>query len=161
NFSRAAELGVSGAAIADTLRIATVGDYDQFLSKFNVEQRQIPIVVKLSKALREHPQQLEKLLVPGTKEPVMLDQVVTLEQGSGPAQINRINRARSISLDVELSGMELGKLTAMVSTLPSIQNLPPGIHQLTQGDEDMMNELFAGFATAMVAGILAIYVVLV
>ncbi len=39
----------------------------------------------------------------------MLDQVVTLEQGSGPAQINRINRARSISLDVELSGMELGK----------------------------------------------------
>ncbi|WP_205418942.1 efflux RND transporter permease subunit, partial [Enterobacter hormaechei] len=68
-------------------------------------------------------------------------------------------RARSISLDVELSGMELGKLTAMVSTLPSIQNLPPGIHQLTQGDEDMMNELFAGFATAMVAGILAIYVV--
>jgi len=161
NFSRAAELGVSGAAIADTLRIATVGDYDQFLSKFNVEQRQIPIVVKLSKALREHPQQLEKLLVPGTKGPVMLDQVVTLEQGSGPAQINRINRARSISLDVELSGMELGKLTAMVSTLPSIQNLPPGIHQLTQGDEDMMNELFAGFATAMVAGILAIYVVLV
>lgn len=161
DYARAAELGVTGTAIADTLRIATVGDYDQFLSKLNVEQRQIPIVVRLSKDVREDMAKIERLTVPGERGPVLLSQVVSIEQGSGPAQINRINRVRSVTLDVELSGMALGDLTTRVSQLPSIRDLPAGVHQVAQGDEEMMNELFSGFGIAMVAGILAIYVVLV
>ena len=47
DFARAADLGVTSAAIADTLRIATAGDYDQGLAKLNLSQRQVPIVVKL------------------------------------------------------------------------------------------------------------------
>lgn len=161
DFAKAADLGVSSAAIADTLRVATVGDYDQLLSKLNLEQRQIPIVVKLSKDIREDLGQLERLTVPGSKGPVLLNQIVNIEQGSGPAQVNRINRARSVTIDVELSGTQLGDLTAQVAKLPSIQNLPAGVHQVAQGDEEMMNELFASFGAAMVAGVLAIYVVLV
>jgi multidrug efflux pump subunit AcrB len=42
-----ADLGVSSAAIADVLRIATAGDYDQSMPKLNLAQRQVPIVVKL------------------------------------------------------------------------------------------------------------------
>ncbi|MFN3618588.1 MAG: efflux RND transporter permease subunit, partial [Aquabacterium sp.] len=38
--ARAADLGVSTAAIADTLRIATQGDYEQGLPKLNLSQRQ-------------------------------------------------------------------------------------------------------------------------
>ena len=45
--SRAADLGVSTTAIADTLRIATLGDYDQSLPKLNLSQRQVPVVVRL------------------------------------------------------------------------------------------------------------------
>ncbi|MDP3617239.1 MAG: efflux RND transporter permease subunit, partial [Rhodoferax sp.] len=44
--ARAADLGVTSAAIADTLRIATAGDYDQGLAKLNFSQRQIPVVVR-------------------------------------------------------------------------------------------------------------------
>ena len=47
DFARAADLGVTSAAIADTLRIATAGDYDQGLAKLNLSQRQVPVVVKL------------------------------------------------------------------------------------------------------------------
>lgn len=161
NFAKAADLGVSSAAIADTLRIATVGDYDQFLSKFNVEQRQVPIVVKLSDDVRRDLDQLERLTVQGANGPVLLNQVVNIEQGSGLSQINRINRTRSVTIDIELSGAQLGEVSAQVAKLPSIQHLPAGVHQIAQGDEEMMNELFMGFGTAMVAGILAIYVVLV
>jgi multidrug efflux pump subunit AcrB len=161
NFAKAADLGVSSTAIADTLRVATVGDYDQLLSKLNLEQRQIPIVVKLSRDIREDLGQLERLTVPGSKGPVLLNQLVSIEQGSGPAQVNRINRTRSVTIDVELSGTQLGDLTAQVAKLPSIQNLPVGVRHVAQGDEEMMNELFASFGAAMVAGVLAIYVVLV
>ncbi|WP_163596436.1 efflux RND transporter permease subunit, partial [Klebsiella pneumoniae] len=50
--ARAADLGVSTAAIAETLRIATAGDYDQLLPKLNLSQRQVPIVVRLPDAAR-------------------------------------------------------------------------------------------------------------
>ncbi len=47
DFARAADLGVSVAAIADTLRNAPAGDDDQGLAKLNLAPRQVPIVVKL------------------------------------------------------------------------------------------------------------------
>lgn len=161
DFAKAADLGVTATAIADTLRVATVGDYEQMVSKLNLEQRQVPIVVRLRDDVRQNIEQLGHLRVPGTKGPVTLSQVVSIEQGGGPARIDRVNRSRSITIEVELSGMPLGELTAAVAKMPSMQKLPAGVQQLTQGDEEMMMELFVGFGIAMVTGILAIYVVLV
>ncbi|UCV11840.1 efflux RND transporter permease subunit [Dechloromonas denitrificans] len=161
DFAKAADLGVTATAIADTLRVATVGDYEQMVSKLNLEQRQIPIVVRLRDDVRKNLDQLERLRVPATKGPVMLSQVASIEQGGGPARIDRVNRSRSVTIEVELSGMPLGELTAAVAKMPSMQKLPAGVRQLTQGDEEMMMELFVGFGIAMVTGILAIYVVLV
>ena len=40
DFARAADLGVTTAAIGETLRIATVGDYDVALPKLNLASRQ-------------------------------------------------------------------------------------------------------------------------
>ncbi|MBC7681630.1 MAG: efflux RND transporter permease subunit, partial [Ferruginibacter sp.] len=43
DFARAADLGVTSSAIGETLRIATLGDYDIALPKLNLSQRQVPI----------------------------------------------------------------------------------------------------------------------
>ena len=43
DFARAADLGVTSSTIAETLRIATSGDYDVALPKLNLPQRQVPI----------------------------------------------------------------------------------------------------------------------
>ena len=43
----AAELGVSVAAISQTIRIATLGDLPQNAAKFSLSDRQIPIRVSL------------------------------------------------------------------------------------------------------------------
>ena len=45
--------------------------------------------------------------------------------------------------------------------LPSLQNLPAGVHQVAAGEVEFMMELFAGFGQAMVIGILCIYLLLV
>ena len=96
--ARAADLGVTSAAIADTLRIATAGDYEQSLAKLNLSQRQVPVVVKLSDAARQDLALLERLAVPGTKGPVALGNVADLALASGPAQIDRsTGRATSTS----------------------------------------------------------------
>jgi multidrug efflux pump subunit AcrB len=92
DLERAADLGVTSSAIAETLRIATVGDYDSALPKLNLPQRQVPIVVKLDAGARENLDVLGRLAVPGAKGPVMLNQVATLTFGGGPAVIDRYDR---------------------------------------------------------------------
>jgi multidrug efflux pump subunit AcrB len=161
DFARAADLGVTSAAIADTLRIATSGDYDQSLPKLNLAQRQVPIVVKLPPSARQDLALLERLTVPGRNGPVMLANVASLVMDSGPAQINRYDRQRNVNFDVELNQQPLGEVARQANELPSLRNLPPGVTQTTVGDAEAMNELFDSFALAMATGVLCIYIVLV
>ena len=67
DFARAADLGVTSAAIADTLRIALSGDYDQALAKMNLSQRQVPVVVKLKADARTDLELISRLTVPGAR----------------------------------------------------------------------------------------------
>ena len=161
DFIRAADLGVTSTDISETLRIATVGDYDQSLPKLNLSQRQVPIVVMLIDTARQDLELLGRLTVPGVKGPVMLSQVAALEMSGGPAVIDRLNRSRNVTFEIELSGVPLGEVTAAVSKLPAIQNLPPGVKQIALGDAEMMGELFASFGLAMLTGVICIYIVLV
>ncbi|QRR32571.1 efflux RND transporter permease subunit [Hydrogenophaga sp. YM1] len=161
DLARAAELGVTSSAIAETLRIATVGDYDNLLPKMNLPQRQIPIVVKLDVGARHDLDVLRRLAVPGAKGPVMLGQVASLEFGGGPAVIDRYDRSRNINFEVELAGIALGDMKAAVEKLPSLRNLPPGVSVLEVGDAEVQGELFASFGLAMLTGVLCIYIVLV
>ncbi len=161
DFARAADLGVTSAAIGETLRIATVGDYDVSLPKLNLSQRQVPIVVKLEDAARKDLSLLERLAVPGARGPVMLNQVATLEMASGPAVIDRYDRSRNVNFEIELSGMPLGDVKEAVQKLPAIQSLPPGVKVVEIGDAEVMGELFASFGLAMLTGVLCIYIVLV
>lgn len=161
NFAAAADMGVTSTAIAETLRIATLGDYDFALSKLNLSQRQVPIVVKLATDARQDLDLLGRLMVPGTKGPVMLSQVATFEMSGGPAMISRLNRVRNVNFDVELSGVPLGEVTAAVAKQPSIVNLPAGVQQLEVGDAEVQGEMVAGFGMAMLTGVLCIYIVLV
>jgi multidrug efflux pump subunit AcrB len=159
--ARAADLGVTSAAIADTLRIATAGDYDQALAKLNLPQRQVPVIVKMPDSAREDMALLERLQVPGARGPVPLGNVATLELAAGPAQIDRFNRLRNVNFEIELNGMALGKVQELTDALPSLQKLPPGVSKTTVGDAEAMAELGQSFLLAMATGVACIYIVLV
>jgi multidrug efflux pump subunit AcrB len=159
--ARAADLGVSTSAIADALRIATAGDYDQFLPKLNLSQRQVPIVVRLPDAARADLALLGQLTVPGSHGPVPLQQVAELSLTSGPAQIDRFDRLRNVNFEIELNGQPLSEVQAAAAALPSIANLPPGISKAEVGDAEAFAELGQGFALAMGTGVACIYIVLV
>jgi multidrug efflux pump subunit AcrB len=161
DFSRTADLGVTSAAIAEVLRIATAGDYDQSIAKLNLAQRQIPIVVKLPPEARQDLSLLERLTVPGKHGPVMIGNVATLSITGGPAEIDRYDRLRNINFEIELNQQPLGEVEKLALALPSLSKLPPGILQTTVGDAEAMGELFASFGLAMLTGILCIYIVLV
>jgi multidrug efflux pump subunit AcrB len=161
DFVAAADLGVTATAMADTLRIATAGDYSQALAKLNLSQRQIPIVVRLTADARQDQAMLERLTVPGRAGPVMLGNVARFTVDSGPAEIDRYDRLRNVNFEIELNGQSLGLVETQAKALPSLSVLPPGVLQTTIGDAEAMNELFASFGLAMLTGVLCIYIVLV
>ncbi len=161
DFARAADLGVTSQSIAETLRIATNGDYDQGLPKLNLSQRQVPVVVKLPDEARADIDLLARLPVPGARGPVPLSNVATLAMDSGPAEIARYDRLRNVNFEIELNGVPLGEVEKAALELPSLKSLPPGVIQTSVGDAEAMAELFSSFGLAMATGVLCIYVVLV
>jgi multidrug efflux pump subunit AcrB len=161
DFARAADLGVTAASIGETVRVATAGDYDQVLAKMNVSERQVPIRVKLPDTVRADLDAIGRLTVPGKNGPVLLANVADITMESGPAQIDRLNRSRQVTLEVELNGRSLGEVNAEARALPALRNLPASVQIAELGDAQEMQALFASFGLAMLIGVLCIYGVLV
>jgi multidrug efflux pump subunit AcrB len=161
DFARAADLGVTAAAIGETVRVATAGDYEQALAKMNLSERQVPIRVKLPDAVRADLDALGRLTVPGKHGPVLLSSVADITMESGPAQIDRLNRSRKVTLDVELGGRSLGEVNDEARALPALKALPASVQIAELGDAQEMRALFASFGVAMAIGVLCIYGVLV
>ncbi|MGP5203577.1 efflux RND transporter permease subunit [Psychrobacter aquimaris] len=159
-----ADKGVTTQDIATTLRVATVGDYEQRLSKLNLDTRQIPIVVRLPDVAKQNVSQLEGLYVPSTMpagQGVRVGEVATLDFGTGPAQISRLDRERAISITVQPADGELGDLVQAVKSVPTMQQLPPSITIIDQGQAENMADLFSGFIIAMSVGVVCILGVLI
>ncbi|MDR0235992.1 efflux RND transporter permease subunit [Acinetobacter sp.] len=161
DFAKAADLGITTQNIAETVRIATAGDFDQNLAKLNLSQRQIPIVIKLPLSARQDQDLIKRLMITGSKGPVMLGTVAQVNIESGPSQIDRFNRLRNINFNIELNDQPLGDVAHAVDQLPTIKNLPPMVKRTNLGDADVMQQLFESFGLAMLTGVLCIYVVLV
>ncbi|KAF5273193.1 hypothetical protein FQR65_LT17198 [Abscondita terminalis] len=125
DFAKAADLGVTTQNIAETVRIATAGDFDQNLAKLNLSQRQIPIVIKLPLSARQDQDLIKRLMITGSKGPVMLGTIAQVNIESGPSQIDRFNRLRNINFNIELNDQPLGDVANAVDQLPTIKNLPP------------------------------------
>lgn len=159
-----ADKGVTTQDIATTLRVATVGDYEQRLSKLNLDTRQVPIVVRLPDIAKQNVSQLEGLYVPSVLPPgqgVRVGEVASLNFGTGPAQISRLDRERAISITVQPANGELGDLVQAVKAIPSMQQLPASITIIDQGQAENMAELFSGFVIAMSVGVVCILGVLI
>ncbi|CBJ41121.1 putative Acriflavin resistance/Multidrug efflux transporter AcrB (plasmid) [Ralstonia solanacearum CMR15] len=159
--ARAAALGVTTEAAADAIRIGTYGAYSTSLPKLNLPERQIAIRARIDPTLRQDLDAIGQLRVAGTNGSVTVASVGTLSIGSGPSQIDRLDRARNITLSVELNGRTIGEVNQEAQQLPALQHLPAGVHQIQQGELQNMSELFQSFGLAMAIGVFCVYAVLV
>ncbi|MEG3894556.1 MULTISPECIES: efflux RND transporter permease subunit [unclassified Microcoleus] len=161
--NRAADQGVSVQQIARTANLATIGDIDSNLAKFDLPDRQIPIHVMLAPQFRSDIETIKNLQVPAKNNTLVpLRAVADIGLGSGPSQIDRYDRARQVSVEGNLlQGINLGEAFAAVKQLPAMNPLPPGVEQESSGDTKVMQDIFSGFATALGTAVLFIYAVLV
>jgi len=160
---RAADLGISTDALAEAVRVATIGDLDVNLAKYNAGDRLLPIRVALKRDARSDLDILSNLRVATSRGgSVPLSAVADIRFGQGPASINRYDRVRRVSVEADLTGTDaLGEAVNAIMALPAAKSLPPGLTLKESGDAEIMVEVFQGFAKAMGAGILMVLAVLV
>ncbi len=161
DLARAAGQGVATADIGDTLRIATGGDYVEALSRLNLDNRQIPIRVRIADTDRADLQAIGNLRINARDGAVPLSAIASLGLENGPAQIDRYDRQRYVTVTADLNGMAIGDATAAAMALPAIRDLPPSVRLIETGDAELAAELSSGFLFAMIAGVLCMVCVLV
>jgi HAE1 family hydrophobic/amphiphilic exporter-1 len=161
-YDRAAELGVSVADIGNVARLATLGEINANLAKFNLPDRQIPIRVQITPEARSDLKTIRNLRVAtASGGSVPLDTVADISIGSGMSEINRYDRARQVSVGADLNGAPLGPALQAVHALPALQHLPPGVKLQDSGNAEDQADVFAQFGLAFASGILLVLAVLV
>ena len=148
------------------IRVATIGDVGPALAKFDAGDRQVPIRVQLEDSARGDLQMLQQLRVPlgqrGERGGVPLSVVADIQLDQGPTSINRYDRERQATVAADLVGTAaLGDATKEIYDLPVMKSLPKGVKVSPSGDAESLDELSEGFATAITAGLMMVYAVLV
>jgi multidrug efflux pump subunit AcrB len=159
----AAELGVTTAALSQTIRIATLGEIEQNAARFSLSDRQIPIVVRLSEKARTDFRTIENLPVPtASGGSVPLSRVAEIKFGSGPTAIQRYNQNRRVLVGADLApGVVAGTAQVEIDQLPVLRNLPQGVARDVVGQQELQIEVQTNLTNAIIAGILLVFAVLV
>ncbi|MCE7796220.1 efflux RND transporter permease subunit [Sphingobium sufflavum] len=161
--AEAARLNVDSRSLANVLRIATIGDIDASVAKYSAGEQRVPIRVRVAEDSLDDLDTIAALRVPtldGRTTP--LSSVADIRFQAGPGKIIRYNRERRVAVEGDLAvGSAVGSALADVRALPTMKNLPAGIHQAQEGQSEMIGDLFVGFILALIAGIALTYTVLV
>ncbi|MCC0034731.1 MAG: efflux RND transporter permease subunit [Hoeflea sp.] len=162
-LEEAARLGVTTSRIAETVRVATIGDVDAALAKISLDNRQIPIRVQLDPGYRTDIDRIGNLRVQTSKGvTVPLKTVADIVITQGPSTIKRFNRERQATIGASLPiGVALDTAKSRFNEIVQSTELPAGVQVLESGDAEVQNELMDSFLNAMLMGLLLVLTVLI
>ena len=153
---KAAELGVSIADIANTLRLLVAGDK---VSDYADRGEQYEVHVRSIADARNRLNELKMVTVPSSKlGTVPLDDVVRFEPGTGPAQINRLGRTRQVTISANLTPgtSEQGMLDAIEKATKELK-MGPEYKTGLLGKSKEMAKAFRAFFLAFVLAFIFVY----
>ena len=158
----AARLGVSIDTIATAARVATIGDIDANVAKFNDGSQRVPIRVRLPEAARSNLDMIRALkLATASGKTTTLGSVADVTFQAGPAEIQRFDRMRRMSVQADRVGdVQLGEAIADINKLPVMHRLPPGVQRASFGENRILGQFFSGFVMAILSGLCLVYAVM-
>jgi HAE1 family hydrophobic/amphiphilic exporter-1 len=157
---RAADLGVNSLAVASTVK-ALIGGND--VSKFRAEGDRYDIAVRLEEDYRSRPEEIGLLTIRSDRgQLVSLRNVARVEEGRGPVQIDRYNRARVITILANLQREKkvLGEAAQELGGFLREAGLPPGYSFGFAGQAENMQESFGSLLFALGLAVVIVYMVL-
>ena len=156
---RAADLGVRVQDISQTVNALIAG---QDVTTFNAASDQYEVVLKAQDSFRRTPESIASATVrTASGELVQLRNLVSFNEGSGPAQIDRLNRQRQITVSANpapgVSQAEgQGALEAAFASL----DMEPGYNLVTSGQSRELGRAAYYFGIAFALSFVFMYMVL-
>ena len=125
NRAKAADLSVNVASIATALRTLVGGDPQA--TTYREGEDRYDVQLRVEKQFRDSARSLERLYVPsGSLGNVPVSNVVSVEEGSGPTQIDRVNRQRQIMLSANFAeGQSLSNVIGVLNSSIAGLHMPP------------------------------------
>jgi hydrophobic/amphiphilic exporter-1 (mainly G- bacteria), HAE1 family len=156
---KAADLGVSVGAISQSLNTMVAG---QEVSTFTAGSDQYPVRIRAIGEFRSSEEKLKRLIVPSTKVGLTtLDNVVKVQEGTGPASIDRVNRNRQVTLlaNAKPGGSQANIISDLNAAVASLQ-LPPGYTKGYVGQSKELQKSAFYFLLAFVLSFVFMYIIL-
>jgi HAE1 family hydrophobic/amphiphilic exporter-1 len=164
NRGLAGSLGITVGQVAQALRPAFAGiDAGDWVDPSG-ETRDV--MVRLTPGSRERVQDLAQLPIlfrgsNGLPATVPLEQVASIRQSVGPAQINHLDGDRVVNVDANTAGAPLSAVTAGITSKIDSLKLPPSIRVTQGGDVESQNEVFGRIIIALLTAVMLMYLILV
>jgi len=157
--AKAADLGVSIADIANTLRLLVAGDK---VTDYNEKGEQYEVRVRAAAQYRNNLDELKMVSIPSfSRGTVPLGDVAQFDPGAGPAQINRLNRAREVTVYANLApGTSTDAvLQAMNATVADL-HMGAEYKVTLEGQLKEMARAFRAYGVVFLTAFIFIYLVL-
>jgi HAE1 family hydrophobic/amphiphilic exporter-1 len=159
--NKASDLGVNVSAIAESLRTLVGG---QIVSSYKELDDRYDVRLRVELPNRNNAEAIKRLYVPSTKVGmVRLDQVASIDMGTGPAQINRLNRQRSVSFSANIDqdkGQSLGVVINKVNDHVKEMKLGSGYTTGLIGRSKELSRTFSNFIMAFILSFIFMYMIL-
>ena len=155
---KAADLGVRAADIAQALRTMVAGEP---VTKFREGAEQYDVWLRVRREDRSSEKSLYQLEVPTQKgELVQLANLVKLRDDMGPAQIDRLDRQRQVTIVSNLDNLPIGTAIEQVSKFMKEVDPPAGYTPAALGRAKIFAETGLNFAIAFLLSLIFMYMIL-
>jgi len=160
NRDKAADLGVSVASIATALRTLVGGDGQ--VTTYREGDDRYDVQLRVEKEFRDSPRALERLFVPSAAlGNVPIAAVASLEEATGPSQIERYNRQRQILIGANLAeGQALSNVLPVLEQTVKELEMPPEYASGLVGRSKEFGRASLAYVIAFLLSIVFMYMVL-
>jgi len=159
---RAADLGVSSQDIGTALRIMIGGDNE--VSRFRDSQtnENYDVQLRLDESDRNDPSQVPQLFLAGANgQLVELRSIASVDPGTAPARIDRLDRGRDARVRGTLArGAALQPQVEKLMQVAKDMNLPPGYNVTVRGAGKEFESTYRQFAFAFALSVVFMYMIL-
>jgi HAE1 family hydrophobic/amphiphilic exporter-1 len=155
---KAAEVGLTPAEIAETLRVLVGGDR---VGSFKDGDERYDVVLRAELDDRDSLEDIGRIPLSTPRGIVSLESVAQLKESMGPTLILRLNGLRQVFLSSNPSpSTTLGDAVERAKTIIERMNLPPGYDTLFVGDVKTLDETRSEFLLALLLSLVFVYMVL-
>ncbi|MFN0108346.1 MAG: efflux RND transporter permease subunit [Blastocatellia bacterium] len=156
---KAADLGVNISDVAQSLRLLVGGDQ---VSTYNEGGEQYEVHVRATENFRTDASGISQLNVPSSRlGSVGLENIVKLQEASGPTSIDRLSRQRQVTLTANLrGGFSQSEASAELEKEIRALNMPAQYQAVPAGNVKELRRTMSGFITAFLLSFIFMYIVL-